>query len=193
MMLIVDNYDSFVHNLSRYVREEGADTHIVRNDAMSAAACLAMAPDGVILSPGPNGPAEAGFCLELISMMSPSIPLLGVCLGHQCLIEALGGRTVHARAPLHGEASEIGHDGTGVLKGIASPARVGRYHSLISVLASGSPLDVTARSLEGEVMAVRHRTRPWHGVQFHPESILTPCGRDVIRNFLALADEGEGR
>lgn len=186
MILMIDNYDSFVHNLARYFREAGTETLVLRNDAESVDDLLARRPCAVVLSPGPHAPKEAGVCLDLIAALPAETPLLGVCLGHQCLVEAFGGRTRRARAPLHGEASPIEHDGLGLFEGLASPFDAGRYHSLVSTPAAGGPLIVNARSVEGEVMAVRHEARPWHGVQFHPESLLTPTGRDIIRNFLLL-------
>ncbi|MBB5517234.1 anthranilate synthase component II [Amphiplicatus metriothermophilus] len=187
MILIVDNYDSFVHNLARYVREAGGETRVLRNDAARAAEMIALEPAAVILSPGPKGPAEAGVCLDLIAALPRATPLLGVCLGHQCLVEAFGGRTVRARRPLHGEASLTRHDGTGVFEGLPSPIETGRYHSLISVLGESDALVSCAWSEEGEIMAVRHRAAPWFGVQFHPESLLTPHGRAMIGNFLKKA------
>lgn len=189
MILIIDNYDSFVHNLARYVREAGAATRVVRNDAITVEECLALKPDGVVISPGPKRPTDAGISLALIDALPAATPFLGVCLGHQCLVEAFGGRTECAAAPLHGEASLIRHDGTGVFAGVPSPTPVGRYHSLISKTARGSPLVETAWSEEGEVMGVAHEGHPWFGVQFHPESLLTICGRRVIDNFLALCGE----
>ena len=188
MILVIDNYDSFVHNLARYIREAGAATHIVRNDTASVEECLALAPSGVVISPGPKTPHEAGICLALIAAMPATMPLLGVCLGHQCLVEAVGGATVRAGAPLHGEASEIFHEGGGVFADISSPTLAGRYHSLIAAPAADASLEKTAWTADGAVMGVRHVDRPWHGVQFHPESILTPAGRVMISNFLALCD-----
>lgn len=184
MIVIIDNYDSFVHNLARYFRECGAQTKIIRNDAVTAGDCLALAPRAIVVSPGPKTPGEAGVSLELIRAMPPEMAFLGVCLGHQCLVEAFGGKTVRATHPLHGEASMIRHIGTGIFEGVASPTPAGRYHSLTSLLSPGSQLEETARSEEGEVMAVAHNKHPWFGVQFHPESLLTPQGRVMITNFL---------
>lgn len=186
MILIIDNYDSFVHNLARYVREAGFEALIVRNDAGYAEDILHVAPEAVIISPGPKTPAEAGVSMEVIRQLSPTIPLLGVCLGHQCLVEICGGETLRAQEPLHGEASLITHDGAGLFADIASPMAAGRYHSLVSKIAPGGPLAACAFSERGELMAVRHKAAPWHGVQFHPESLLTPAGRLIIGNFLAL-------
>lgn len=188
MILVIDNYDSFVHNLARYLREEGAETRIVRNDALSVRDCLALEPRGVILSPGPKGPGDAGVSLALIEALPSETPLLGVCLGHQCLVEAFGGETMRAKRPCHGEARKISHTGGGIFAGVKSPTLVGRYHSLISKTAPGAPLVETAFSEEDELMAVAHKERPWFGVQFHPESLLTKCGRKIVRNFLAYCD-----
>ncbi len=186
MILVIDNYDSFVNNLARYVREEGAETVVLRNDAASAEECLAMKPAGVIISPGPKTPSDAGVSMDLLRALDPETPMLGVCLGHQCLVEVSGGVTRRARSPLHGEASEVRHDGRGVFAGVPSPMMAGRYHSLISVPAAGSPLRETAWSADGELMGVAHESRPWFGVQFHPESLLTPHGRRIIKNFLGF-------
>jgi len=187
MILVVDNYDSFVHNLARYFREAGEETLVLRNDAASAGELIALAPKAVILSPGPKTPREAGICLELLAALPAATPMLGVCLGHQCLVEAFGGETVRATAPLHGEASLVRHDGSGVFSGLASPIEAGRYHSLISRLREGDDLIACAWSAEGELMGVRRRAAPWFGVQFHPESLLTPAGRAIIANFLRAA------
>jgi anthranilate synthase/aminodeoxychorismate synthase-like glutamine amidotransferase len=192
MILIIDNYDSFVHNLARYVREAGAETMVVRNDAAPARALVDLKPAGLILSPGPKAPQDAGSCLALIDLLPETTPLLGVCLGHQCLVEAFGGRTKRARRPLHGEASPIRHDGSGLFEGLASPLSGGRYHSLISELAEGSPLAANAWSEEGELMGVRHQSAPWFGVQFHPESLLTPDGRAIITKFLDYVEDAQG-
>lgn len=186
MILVIDNYDSFVNNLARYVREEGAETLVLRNDAASVEECLAMKPDGVIISPGPKTPSDAGASLALLRALDAETPMLGVCLGHQCLVEVFGGITRRARSPLHGEASEVRHDGRGVFRGVPSPMMAGRYHSLISVPAPGAPLREIAWSADGELMGVIHEDRPWFGVQFHPESLLTPHGRRIIKNFLAF-------
>lgn len=186
MILIVDNYDSFVHNLARYVREAGYAARVVRNDAMSAADMLSEPPAAVIVSPGPNAPRQAGASMALIDLLPDEIPLLGVCLGHQCLVEAFGGVVRRAREPMHGEASFIRHDGEGVFKGLPNPMPAGRYHSLVGEVAPSTDLVACAWSPAGEVMAVRRRRAPWHGVQFHPESVLTPDGRALLANFLRL-------
>ena len=182
MILVVDNYDSFVHNVSRYLHELGEETITVRNDA------LVGVPEGttaIVLSPGPCTPDLAGISLELVRRMSGHLPILGICLGHQCIGQAFGGRVTRAREPLHGEASPVRHTGRGILRGLPDRFQAGRYHSLIVELPEVSPLDVTARSDIGEIMAVEHREHPTYGVQFHPESVLTEHGHDLLRNFLA--------
>jgi anthranilate synthase/aminodeoxychorismate synthase-like glutamine amidotransferase len=184
MILIVDNYDSFVHNLARYLREAGKRVVVMRNDAEHAEDVLQLPLEAVVISPGPKAPKDAGASLDVIRNLSRKVPLLGVCLGQQCLVEAFGGRTVRAIEPLHGEASPIFHDGRGVFRGVENPMMAGRYHALISELPAAGPLVACARSERGELMAVRHRDAPWHGVQFHPESLLTPAGRRLIANFL---------
>lgn len=185
-ILVIDNYDSFVNNLSRYVREAGCETLTVRNDALTVGECLRLRPAGVIISPGPKSPAHAGVSMSLIGRLAPETPLLGVCLGHQCLIEAFDGVTRRAAQPLHGEASEIRHDGRGLFAGVPSPMMAARYHSLIATPPAGAPLKPTAWTLDNELMAVAHDERPWFGVQFHPESLLTPHGRQIIENFLTF-------
>lgn len=184
MILVVDNYDSFVHNLARYLREAGRRVVVMRNDAEHAEDVLQLPLEAVVISPGPKGPNDAGVSLDIVRGLSRAVPLLGVCLGHQCLIEAFGGRTLRAAEPLHGEASPIIHDGLGIFDGIENPMLAGRYHSLVSELPAQGPLIACARSERGELMAVRHCDAPWHGVQFHPESLLTPAGRKLIANFL---------
>ncbi len=188
VILIIDNYDSFVHNLARYVREAGYAVCVMRNDAEYAEDILQLPLDAVVISPGPNAPKDAGVSMELIRQLSRHIPLLGVCLGHQCLVEAFGGKTVKAIEPLHGEASFITHDSEGVFAGVENPMLAGRYHSLASQIADGGALVPCAYSEKGDLMAVRHREAPWHGVQFHPESLLTPSGRRLIANFLGEID-----
>lgn len=189
MILIIDNYDSFVHNLARYVREHGFETRVVRNDAGDAEDLLSLSPEAVIVSPGPKTPADAGVSMAIIRQLPLSVPLLGVCLGHQCLVEVFGGKTRRSIDPLHGEASLIRHDGEGIFKGIGNPMVAGRYHSLVCDIAPGGLLAPCAFSDKGEVMAVRHASAPWSGVQFHPESLLTPFGRALIGNFLGQIGE----
>ncbi len=187
MILLVDNYDSFVYNLARYLEELGETTRVVRNDATTADAALAAGPSHVVLSPGPCTPREAGICPDLASLaVRRRVPLLGVCLGHQCLGAALGGRVVRG-APVHGKVSPVRHDGTDLFAGLPSPLRVTRYHSLRLDPGSLPPdLAPTAWTPDGVVMAVRHREAPAWGVQFHPEAVLTEGGHALLANFLAL-------
>jgi para-aminobenzoate synthetase component II len=184
MILVIDNYDSFVFNVARYFEGAGAKTHVVRNDAVSLDAIAAMKPDAIVLSPGPCAPKQAGISLDVVSRFSGRLPILGICLGHQCIGEAFGGRTVHARTAMHGRASAIEHDGTGLFGGLPSPFNAGRYHSLIVDLDEDAPLAVTARSPDGEIMGLAHRSHPTFGLQFHPESILTEHGDALVRAFL---------
>ena len=190
MVLLIDNYDSFVHNLARYVRELGRPTTVVRNDALTVEDAAAMGPSHVIVSPGPGTPDDAGVSLALIARLGGTVPILGVCLGHQAIGQAYGGRVVRARRPMHGKTSAIHHDGTGVFRGLPQPLRATRYHSLV-VTPEGLPEDlvVTARSEEGEIMGLRHRRHPVVGVQFHPEAVLTERGHDLLAAFL----EGDQR
>ncbi|KMO11093.1 anthranilate synthase component II [Methylobacterium platani] len=196
MILVIDNYDSFVFNVVRYFEELGAETRVVRNDALDVAGIRALAPQAVVISPGPCSPAEAGVSLPAIRALSGAIPLLGVCLGHQCIGAAFGGRVARAMRPLHGHATPIDHDGQGLFRGLPAPLTVGRYHSLIVAPEPGMAehLRVDAVSPEGEVMALSHRRHPTCGVQFHPESVLTEHGHALFGNFLELArrwhDEG---
>ena len=188
MLLLIDNYDSFVYNLARYYVELGCATHVVRNDAINIAAVRAMAPQAIVISPGPCTPNEAGVSIEIIRELSDSIPTLGVCLGHQAIAAALGGDVVRAREPVHGRTSFVEHCGSGVFQGIPSPFRVARYHSLIVDEASlPRDLIVTARTEDGIPMALRHRSRPLYGVQFHPESVLTRHGHLLLANFARIA------
>jgi len=189
VILIIDNYDSFVHNLARYVREAGFQTLVIRNDASDAEDMVRLSPQAVVISPGPKMPSQAGVSTDVIRLLPRTVPLLGVCLGHQCLVEAFGGVTRRAREPLHGEASLIRHDGAGVFSGLENPMAAGRYHSLVCDVAPDGELIPCAFSEKGELMAVRHVSAPWHGVQFHPESLLTPSGRALIGNFLAATKQ----
>jgi anthranilate synthase/aminodeoxychorismate synthase-like glutamine amidotransferase len=188
MILLIDNYDSFVHNLARYFERLGQQTMAVRNDAIDVAQARALNPKAVVLSPGPCTPREAGTSLELVRELHAAVPMLGVCLGHQVIAEALGGRIVRAPSPVHGRASEICHDGSGLFNGLPSPIRVGRYHSLVAEPATLSDsLRLTAWTEDGVVMAFEHKQLPVYGVQFHPESILTEFGYELLANFLRLA------
>ncbi len=189
MILVIDNYDSFTFNLVHYLLELGVETNVVRNDAITAAEALAMAPQAVLLSPGPCTPNEAGVCLDLIAAAAAaSLPLLGVCLGHQALGQAFGGTVIRAPQVMHGKTSAISHDGTGVFAGLPSPYQATRYHSL-TVQEDDLPaaLVINARSPDGLIMGMHHRELPLHGVQFHPESIATEHGHTLLANFLTLA------
>jgi anthranilate synthase component II len=187
MLLIIDNYDSFTFNLVHYFEELGARTHVIRNDVMSAQEALALGPRAVVLSPGPCDPDKAGICLELIRTAPADLPILGVCLGHQAIGQVFGGKVVAARDIMHGKTSPIIHDATGVFAGLPSPFTATRYHSLAVSLPEVSPLKITARTADGEIMGLAHETRPVHGVQFHPESIASQHGHDLLANFLKLA------
>jgi anthranilate synthase/aminodeoxychorismate synthase-like glutamine amidotransferase len=187
MILLLDNYDSFVHNLARYVRELGGTTEVRRSDALTEEAIRAMAPSHIVVSPGPRTPREAGISNAVVAELGARVPILGVCLGHQCVAAALGGRVVHAERPRHGKTSPIRHSGDGLFAGLSNPFDATRYHSLI-VTREGLPesLEVVAVTPDDEIMALRHRTWPVWGVQFHPESVLTQHGHALLRNFLAL-------
>ena len=186
MILVIDNYDSFVHNLARYVRNLGHDTKIVRNDSITLEDIEALDPDAIILSPGPGAPQDAGLCKDVITRFGDSVPILGVCLGHQAIGEVYGGATVRAAEPVHGQASAVYHDGTGLFDALPSPFHAGRYHSLVVNLSPDCPLRVTARTENGTIMAMEHMTCPIVGIQFHPESILTEHGPQILKNFFAL-------
>ena len=188
MILLIDNYDSFVHNLARYFVELGCDTRVVRNDAISLADVRQLAPAAIVISPGPCTPEQAGVSCELIRELGPSVPLLGVCLGHQAIAAALGGQVIRAHEPVHGRTSLIHHNGTSLFAGLPNPFPATRYHSLIVDEATlPDELMVTARTDDGVAMALVHRTWPLFGVQFHPESVLSQHGRTLLANFLALA------
>jgi anthranilate synthase/aminodeoxychorismate synthase-like glutamine amidotransferase len=191
MLLLIDNYDSFVHNLARYFERLGQPTLVVRNDSIDVAEAWALRPAALVLSPGPCTPREAGASLELVRDLHTQVPMLGVCLGHQVIAEALGGRIVRAPVPVHGQASEIRHDGSPLFRGLPATIRVGRYHSLVAEPGSlGEPLRPTAWTTDGLVMAFEHKQLPVYGVQFHPESILTEYGYEMLANFLRLAGIG---
>jgi anthranilate synthase component 2 len=188
MILVIDNYDSFTYNLVHYLNELGARTQVFRNDALSVDAALALRPQAVLLSPGPCTPDEAGICLDLLARAPQDLPILGVCLGHQAMGQAEGGRVIRAQALMHGKTDAIAHTGVGLFKDIPSPFTATRYHSLaIDRSSLPNSLEVTAWTADGEIMAVQHRERPWHGVQFHPESIATQYGHELLANFLDLA------
>jgi anthranilate synthase/aminodeoxychorismate synthase-like glutamine amidotransferase len=189
MIFMLDNYDSFTFNLVQYLQVLGQDVEVRRNDAVTAEEVLALRPAAIVVSPGPCTPAEAGISVALIQAAAGRIPLLGVCLGHQAIGAAFGARIVQARRLMHGKTSQIEHDGQGLFAGLKSPLTAVRYHSLAIAPESLPPcLEVTARDEEGEIMGVRHRQHLLYGVQFHPESILTPSGKRILANFLALAE-----
>src|SRR5206468_10335765 len=188
MILVIDNYDSFTYNLVHYLNELGAETHVVRNDAIGVREAIGLRPQGVLLSPGPKTPNEAGICLELLKAAPADLPIFGVCLGQQSIGRAYGGQVIHAKALMHGKTSRIHHNGKGVFAGLKNPFTATRYHSL-SVDKDNLPaeLEITAWTEDGEIMGLQHRTRPVHGVQFHPESIATECGHELLANFLDIA------
>ena len=189
MILVVDNYDSFTWNLVHYLAELGAETRVVRNDDLTAAEAWALKPEAVLLSPGPCSPNEAGICLDLLATAPETMPIFGVCLGHQAMGQAFGGEVIRAKALMHGKTSPIEHEGQSVFRGLPSPFTATRYHSL-AVKRETLPhvLEVTAWTADGEIMGLSHKTRPIHGVQFHPESIATEHGHDLLANFLDLAN-----
>ncbi|MGE3988419.1 anthranilate synthase component II [Pseudorhodoplanes sp.] len=193
MIVLIDNYDSFTFNLVHYLGGLGADVRVQRNDATSAEAVIQSQPEAIVLSPGPCTPNEAGICLDLIARAKETIPVLGVCLGHQSIGQAFGGEVVRAPSPVHGKVSEIRHDGQSVFRGINGAFRATRYHSLV-VKRDTMPaeLQVTADTDDGLVMGLSHRTLPLHGVQFHPESIASEHGHRILQNFLDLAAAWNG-
>jgi para-aminobenzoate synthetase component 2 len=188
-ILMIDNYDSFTYNLVQYLGELGAEVTVRRNDAIDLAGARALKPDAIVISPGPCTPAQAGISVALLREMAGEIPMLGVCLGHQCIGEAFGGKVVRAERLMHGKTSPVMHDGKSIFGGLENPFEAMRYHSLL-VEQKTIPecLEVSARTAEGEVMGLRHRDYPIEGVQFHPESIGTPEGKNLLRNFLAGLD-----
>ncbi len=186
MILLLDNYDSFTYNIYQYVSDEGEEVHVYRNDAISIKEVERLAPEAIILSPGPGLPAASGICLELVSHFHQKIPILGICLGHQAIAEALGGSLRKAKLMKHGKTSLITHKNSGLFRNLSQPLEVMRYHSyVVEKKTLPHALEITAESLEdGEIMAIKHQSLPLYGVQFHPESIGTTEGRNVIRNFL---------
>ena len=184
-LLLIDNYDSFTYNLVQAFLVLDADVLVYRNDALDLAAARDLKPSHLVISPGPGRPADAGVSLEFIEAFARHIPILGVCLGHQCLVEAFGGRIIGAKRLMHGKTSLVEHDGAGVFHALPNPMEAGRYHSLAADQDQiPAVLEVTARTADGEIMGVRHRSRPIEGVQFHPESVLTPHGDQLLANFL---------
>jgi len=187
MIVMVDNYDSFTYNLVQYFGEIDTDVRVLRNDAIDPAGIRELGPDRIVVSPGPCTPNEAGISRDVIRELGPEIPLLGVCLGHQCIGDVFGGDVVRAERIMHGKVSRIDHHGNPLFAGIDSPFKATRYHSLILKRETcPEVLEITAETEEGEIMGVAHKEHPIWGVQFHPESILTDCGKQIIRNFMAL-------
>ena len=186
MVLLIDNYDSFTFNLAQYLGELGAPPLVKRNDEISLDDIAAMRPDRIVISPGPGRPEDAGISVELIRRFGPTTPVLGVCLGHQGIGLAFGGQVVRAAQVMHGKVSSVQHDGRGVFRGVQQPFTAGRYHSLVVAEPLPESLEMSAHTDDGTIMGVRHRTFPVHGVQFHPESVLTGEGRHLLRNFLEL-------
>ena len=190
MILLIDNYDSFTYNLFHYLGELGAKVRVERNDALTAAEALALKPQGIVLSPGPCTPNEAGICLEIIEKANGAMPILGVCLGHQAIGQAYGGKVVRAPEPMHGKLSRIHHTGKSVFRGLNNDFNATRYHSLtIAPESMPASLDVTATSEDGVIQGVMHKSHPVHGVQFHPESIASEHGHQLLKNFLDLAKD----
>ncbi len=192
MFLLLDNYDSFTYNLRHYLGELGAEVEVRRNDVISADEAVALGAEGIVISPGPCDPERAGICLDVVEKAAGRLPVLGVCLGHQCIGQAFGGKVVLAPCPMHGKISDITHTASGVLSGIPSPFKATRYHSLTLERESlPDCLEITAESDDGVIQGIAHRELPIHGVQFHPESIASEHGHQLIQNFLDLARERE--
>jgi anthranilate synthase/aminodeoxychorismate synthase-like glutamine amidotransferase len=187
-LLMIDNYDSFTYNLVQYLGELGVEVIVKRNDAIDVAGARALKPDAIVISPGPCTPTEAGVSVPILRELAGELPMLGVCLGHQCIGEAFGGKVVRASRLMHGKTSPVVHDGRTIFAGLDNPFEAMRYHSLLVEPASiPKSMEVSARTAEGEIMGLRHRQHRIEGVQFHPESIGTPAGKDLLRNFLAEA------
>lgn len=190
MILIIDNYDSFVHNLARYIECLGKKTYVVRNDAITIEKIIELSPEAIVISPGPCTPQQSGICIDLIRTLGKTTPILGVCLGHQAIGEAYGGQTIQALKPIHGKATSITHNNSQLFNTIENPMMAGRYHSLITTPPSEtSDLIITAFSEDNEIMGIQHKSYPVHGIQFHPESILTPDGMEILKNFLLLTED----
>jgi anthranilate synthase component 2 len=190
MLVLIDNYDSFTYNLVHFLGELGAACQIFRNDKVTVADVLALSPKGIVLSPGPCDPDRAGICLDLINGAPSNLPMLGVCLGHQAIGQAFGGRVVRANLPMHGKLSKVHHKGRGLFKGLNNDFNATRYHSLVVERDSlPQSFEITAETDDGLIMGLSHRERPLHGVQFHPESIASDQGHALLRNFLILAQE----
>jgi anthranilate synthase/aminodeoxychorismate synthase-like glutamine amidotransferase len=194
MILVIDNYDSFVHNLARYFRRLGCETRVVRNDDIDVEKIKELSPSAIVISPGPCTPNEAGCSLAVVSELYKSTPILGVCLGHQAIIQALGGTVIRGAQPVHGRSSQLTHDGSRMFTGISETFSAGRYHSLVGDTKDlPNSLRVTARTDDGVIMAIEHNDHPVIGLQFHPESIMTDCGYQLIANFLTLAGIQSGQ
>lgn len=188
-LLLIDNYDSFTYNLVQAFLELGAEVLVHRNDCIDIAAAERLAPSHLVISPGPGRPEDAGVSIDMLRAFAGRVPILGVCLGHQCIVEMLGGRVIRARRLMHGKTSPVHHDGQGVYSGLPDPFEAGRYHSLMAEEQSlPQELFVSAWTAEGEIMGVRHRSLPLEGVQFHPESVLTPLGKQLMANFLGIGE-----
>jgi anthranilate synthase component 2 len=192
MYVLIDNYDSFTYNLRHYLGELGAEVEVYRNDTLSVNEVVALRPEGIVISPGPCDPDRAGICLDLLEKASTSIPIFGVCLGHQTIGQSFGGSVIRAPKPMHGKVSQINHTGTGVFEGVPSPFLATRYHSL-TLDKAGLPdcLDITAESDDGVIQGLAHKTLPIHGVQFHPESIASDHGHAILKNFLIISSQGK--
>jgi len=193
MIVVLDNYDSFVGNVARYLVELGEEVKVLRNDAVEVSDLATLGAEALVISPGPCGPGEAGVSTEAVRTLSGRLPILGICLGHQCIGAAFGARIVQAQEPMHGRSSRIVHDRGGLFAGLPNPLQVGRYHSLAVEVPGGTPLRVTARTEGGDVMAIEHVAHPTFGVQFHPESVLTEGGYLLFANFLARLPGRAGR
>lgn len=191
MILVIDNYDSFTYNLVQYLGELGATLRVFRNDQITLAEIRALNPSRIVISPGPGEPTEAGVSNEAIRALHQTIPILGVCLGHQCMSYVFGGTVSRAPRLMHGKTSRIFHRGRGLFEGLPNPFEAGRYHSLIVQEPLPEPLAVTAFTDQGEVMGLQHKTAPLYGVQFHPESVLTPHGKQLLKNFLEVGNGKE--
>jgi anthranilate synthase/aminodeoxychorismate synthase-like glutamine amidotransferase len=190
MILMIDNYDSFTYNLVQYIEEIGTPVHVVRNDVMTVAELEALKPKAIVISPGPGGPKDAGVSLEAVTHFAGKLPILGVCLGHQTIAEAYGGKIIGAKSLMHGKTSMVSNDGQGIFDGVKKPFQAMRYHSL-AVERESLPemLTITAESDDGEIMGLRHKTHAVEGIQFHPESIMTTIGKRLLRNFIKMIDD----